>query len=355
MKLANITMSVFLAINLAFCTAGGKEIDPSLDLAEKDHISIIEQNIEPLQKGIWQGKEVAFENRNGIAIKDGDLAFAKVAADGTLVDFDASDDAEEENYGTPLPGDLKYSDEEVEAAMQGFYLAETYPVTNHLNIAQDKNQLVAQGIKRYVWGWDVRWYKKTVPYAYDSNISTARKQLIRQAMNEWEAVSGVKFVYRKSKFKYRAWKYMFFTKGGRNEGCHAPVGRKAFLKKHKVYLEYTWDATRKYNCFKKGIILHEIAHVLGMWHEQSRCDRNNYVTINWNNIKTEQKHNFDRHCSDGTDLGSYDYDSIMHYGKYSFSKNGKPTIVPKQAGVSIGQRSKLSIKDIWSMQQLYGP
>ena len=30
----------------------------------------------------------------------------------------------------------------------------------------------------------------------------------------------------------------------------------------------------------------------------------------------------------------YDYDSLMHYGKFLFSKNKKPTLVAKQPGVS---------------------
>ena len=39
------------------------------------------------------------------------------------------------------------------------------------------------------------------------------------------------------------------------------------------------------NCDKFGIVVHEIGHTVGFWHEHTRPDRDGFVTIIKENIK----------------------------------------------------------------------
>ena len=106
-----------------------------------------------------------------------------------------------------------------------------------------------------------------------------------------------------------------------------------------------------------GAAVHEICHAAGMWHEQSRNDRDTYVTINTANIQSGYGSNFDKYGGWGTESGAYDYGSIMHYGAFAFSSNGLPTISvrtpPAAAGTSIGQRGGLSGGDVAALNAIY--
>ena len=99
-----------------------------------------------------------------------------------------------------------------------------------------------------------------------------------------------------------------------------------------------------------GDVIHEIGHTVGLWHEQSREDRDNYIRVVFDNIEPKDVHNFSQHVSDGDDVGDYDYGSIMHYGASYFSKNGLPTIevlkIESPDAGSIGQKNGLSAGDI---------
>jgi len=55
-----------------------------------------------------------------------------------------------------------------------------------------------------------------------------------------------------------------------------------------------------------------------------------------------------------SDASYYDYDSIMHYSPYSFTRNNQATVETVPIGIPIGQRSAFSAGDIDGVSRLYG-
>ncbi|KAK3087453.1 hypothetical protein FSP39_006069 [Pinctada imbricata] len=68
-----------------------------------------------------------------------------------------------------------------------------------------------------------------------------------------------------------------------------------------------------------------MCHAIGQMHEQSRSDRDNYVTMLWQNIRGGRGNN-NMAKSSTLDNNPYDYESVLQYGLYSFSSNGRPSM-----------------------------
>lgn len=60
-------------------------------------------------------------------------------------------------------------------------------------------------------------------------------------------------------------------------------------------------------------------------------NRDEFIDIHWENVEIGKEIQFRKYTNPELTLSdsNYDYSSIMHYGAYYFSKNGRPTIVPK--------------------------
>lgn len=181
-------------------------------------------------------------------------------------------------------------------------------------------------------GVQYRWPDGVIPYTIDPNLPN--QQRIDDAVSHWEANTSIQLKPRTNETDY-----VEFVP---SSGCWSYVGRRG----GKQQLGLASGCTT-------GNTIHEIGHAVGLWHEQSREDRNQHVTVNYENIIDGREHNFDQHITDGDDVGNYDYGSLMHYPRTAFTKNGLDTITPP-AGVTIGQRTNLSDGDVAAVNEMYG-
>lgn len=180
------------------------------------------------------------------------------------------------------------------------------------------------------------WPSNTVYYSIDSNLSG--KERVTEAIKHWEANTSLKFVLRSSQSNY-----IYFTTGS---GCSSYVGM----------IGGRQNITLSTSC-STGNTIHEIGHAVGLWHEQSRVDRDKHITIHYENIQSGREHNFKTYSqngSDGNEFTSYlDFGSIMMYSPYSFSSNGQPTITKINGSTYSVQRTALSAGDKEGINSMY--
>nr|XP_018916792.1 PREDICTED: tolloid-like protein 1 [Bemisia tabaci] len=209
--------------------------------------------------------------------------------------------------------------------------------------ARHRHTRAATAKKERIWDFGV------IPYEIDGNFSGVHKALFKQAMRHWENFTCVKFVERNP---VEHPNYILFTE--RPCGCCSYVGKKPGTGAQAISIGK--------NCDKFGIVVHELGHVVGFWHEHTRPDRDSNVLIIRDNIIPGQEYNFFKLTGDEVNsLGlPYDYDSIMHYARNTFSKgNYLDTIQPMDSSQGfkkrpeIGQRIRLSEGDIAQTNLLY--
>ncbi|XP_047368269.1 seminal metalloprotease 1-like [Vespa velutina] len=161
--------------------------------------------------------------------------------------------------------------------------------------------------------------------------------------------SGIKEYHNKTCLRFRPYKESdtdYVRIQGNRSGCWSMVGRHG--KGQVLNLQVG-------GCVRHGVVVHELMHALGFYHQQSAANRDEWVVIHWDNIKPGKEHNFKKYDQDTvTDFGyPYDYSSVMHYSAHAFSANGQETITPKVEDAKIGQRNGLSKIDVSKLQAMY--
>ncbi|KYO26166.1 meprin A subunit beta [Alligator mississippiensis] len=175
---------------------------------------------------------------------------------------------------------------------------------------------------------------------FDINEEMNAKGVILKAFEQYRLKSCIDF---------KPWEgeenYISVFKGS---GCWSSIGNR-----RKGKQELSIGA----NCDRIGTVQHEFLHALGFWHEQSRSDRNDYVTIMWDRISTGKEHNFNTYDDKTSNSLNtpYDFTSVMHYSKNAFRNGTEATIltnIPDFMDV-IGQRMDFSDYDLRKLHRLY--
>ncbi|CEF60175.2 Astacin-like metalloendopeptidase [Strongyloides ratti] len=183
------------------------------------------------------------------------------------------------------------------------------------------------------------WPNGKVPYVLDEAFTSSEVNELLKSFYTYKKLTCIRFVKRTNEKDY-----LNIIKG---YGCYSQVGRTGG--KQEISLGR--------GCLFHEIIIHELMHSLGFWHEHSRFDRNDHIKIIWDNILPGMKSQFDiiSPALQDTQGEPYDYKSIMHYDSTAFSKNGKNTIETTVEGFTdiIGSSVMFSKLDIIKINKLY--
>ncbi|CAL4058831.1 unnamed protein product, partial [Meganyctiphanes norvegica] len=124
------------------------------------------------------------------------------------------------------------------------------------------------------------WPNGIIPYTIDSVFTERERQVIARAIEEFHDRTCLRFVGRTSQTDYI---HIISS-----TGCWSGIGYGENVGQHLLSLKQP-------GCINFGIVIHELMHRAGFWHEQSRNDRDNYISINWENIEDGKSGNFGKY------------------------------------------------------------
>ncbi|MDE2757191.1 MAG: M12 family metallopeptidase, partial [Acidobacteriota bacterium] len=251
---------------------------------------IITESTPDIRTGIYNGKRVTFEVVDGLAVVEGDIIL------GTAEDL-------------KLP----------ESGQQVIEKPKDY---------QPKALVIADDFSERLWP------EGAIPYAIDDSLPNPQRVL--DAIEHWNDNTVIRLVERT-----REKDWVNFVK--HEDRCASWIGKKGGEQ----------EITVPERCGTGGII-HEIGHAAGLYHEQSREDRDSHVEVLFDNIDKRYIFASNQRIRTADDIGPYDYGSIMHYSAFGFSRNYQPTIETIPPGIPIGQREGLSPGDIDGIAEMYG-
>jgi hypothetical protein len=195
---------------------------------------------------------------------------------------------------------------------------------------------------QYLWPKVGNQYQ--IPYAIASGSGNLTN--LNAALSQFNSTfSNIQFVPYTSQTDYVDFN---FNPDDNSGECEATVGRAGGE-------QMVGGSGGSNNPCSLATVLHEMGHVVGLWHEQSRPDRNTYISVNYDNLIKGSISNFNQIYDNAQTFGTlFDYASIMEYPAFSFSRNGGPAIESMPAGIPLSNLAGYTATDIDGIERLYG-
>jgi hypothetical protein len=203
------------------------------------------------------------------------------------------------------------------------------------------------------------WPGGLIPYDI-SKLTDEQQAIVKRAMQRWlDTGAHINFIPRTTEAEYV--NFTGKTDAGNNtslvgfrKGARADINITAFWWRQQEWMP-----------------AHELGHVLGFHHEHARWDRDEFVTIHYENIKPGRASDYDWVPRTNWIVSStpYDYRSIMHYRTCWSSKcesechdgdGSSPCVVIDPVGTNydrvIGQwgDNRISALDAEKARRVYG-
>lgn len=196
------------------------------------------------------------------------------------------------------------------------------------------------------------WDKGIVPYFIQGSVTVngrrflgidreEHKQNIRDALKEMSAKTGILFPEYENRTELLKDHKNGVTIVAGFASASSYLGKQGHIQK----LWLTFD-------FNPSVIQHEFLHALGVKHEFTRSDRDEYVIVNYENIPESAHRQFAKD-PEAVDCGAFDLESIMMYGSFQVQLDTTKVEMTLLNGSTFERKEELSIGDITTIKTLY--